>query len=46
MTTFYNEQAWLWPYKAPCIVESGSYGFTTVRCPEYMNFSMYIFTRM
>ena len=28
--------------KAPCIVESGSYAFTTVYGPEYMNLDMYI----
>ena len=28
------KQAWLQPYKAPCIVESGSYAITTVKSPN------------
>ena len=38
----WKKQAWLQAYKVPCIVESGSYAFTTVCGPEYMNFKMYI----
>ena len=29
-----QEQAWLQPYKAPCIVESGSYAITIVQSPN------------
>ena len=36
------KRAWLRPYKAPCIVESGSYVFTTVCGPEYMSLDTYI----
>lgn len=36
------KQAWLRPYKAMCIVESGSCDFTTVCGSEYMNLNTYI----
>ena len=29
-----QKQVWLQPYKAPCIVESGSYAITTVQSPN------------
>ena len=33
------QQAWLQPYKAPCIVESGSYAITTVKSPyDFLTF--------
>ena len=33
------KQAWLQPYKAPCIVESGSYAITTVKSPyDFLTF--------
>ena len=38
-----KKQAWLRPYKAPCMVKCGSYVFATVCGPEYLNrtFSIY-----
>ena len=33
----YTKQVWLWPYKAPAIVDSGSYDITIVCGPEDMS---------
>ena len=32
-----EKQVWLWPYKAPAIVDSGSYDITIVCGPEDMS---------
>ena len=37
-----NKQVWLWPCKALCIVESGSYSINTACGPKYMSHDTYI----
>ena len=36
------EQIWLWPYKAPGVVESGSYNITIVCGPRDMRLQKYV----
>ena len=37
-----TKQVWLWPYKAPGIVESGSYDITIVCGPRDMRLQKYV----
>ena len=36
------QQVWLWPYKAPDIVDFGSYDITIVYDPKDMNLEKYV----
>ena len=36
------KQVWLWPYKAPGVVESGSYNITIVCGPRDMRLQKYV----
>ena len=36
------KQVWIWPYKAPGIVGSGSYDISIVCCPRDMCLQKYI----
>ena len=38
----YYKQVWLWPYKAPGVVESGSYDITIVCGPRDMRLKKYV----
>ena len=37
-----QKQVWLWPYKAPGVVESGSYDITIVCGPRDMRLQKYV----